>query len=119
MGVSWTTPLLIKGYLYGSDGWTGNIPLRCLDFNTGNIKWEREMRVASLISADGKLIILEENGTLHIAEATPSSYQEISSCDVLEGEQKLRRFWTPAVLCNGKIYCRNYTGNLVCIDVSK
>jgi outer membrane protein assembly factor BamB len=119
MGASWTTGLLINGYLYGSDGWSGYIPLRCLDFNSGSIMWEEEMRVASLISADGNLIILEEDGTLHIVEATSSSYQEISSCDVLDGEEKFRKFWTPPVLCNGKIYCRNYDGDLVCIDVSK
>jgi outer membrane protein assembly factor BamB len=113
------TSLLINGYLYGCDGWTGPKRLYCLNFNTGDIKWDEEIKIASLISADGKLIILEEDGTLHIAEATPSMYEEISSCDVLEGEQKIRRFWTPPVLCNGKIYCRNYAGDLICIDVRK
>jgi len=47
------------------------------------------------------------------------SYKEISSADVLDGEKKPRNFWTPPVLCNGRIYCRNYAGDLVCIDVSK
>jgi outer membrane protein assembly factor BamB len=119
MGNAFSTSLFINGYLYGSNGWFGPIRLRCLDFDTGSIMWEEEMKVVSLISADGKLIILETDGTLHIAEATPSAYQEISSCDVLEGEQKGRKFWTPPVLCNGKIYVRNYAGDLVCIDVSK
>ena len=110
----------IDGYLYGSDGAPGTrARLRCIDVASGDVVWEKEMKMASLISADGKLIILEEDGTLHIAEATPSAYQEISSCDVLQGEQKPRTFHTPPVLCNGKIYCRNYAGDLVCIDVSK
>jgi len=86
---------------------------------SGDVVWEKEMKMASLISADGKLIMLEEDGTLHIAEATPSAYKEISSCDVLEGERKGRLFYTPPVLCNGKIYCRNYAGDLICIDISK
>jgi hypothetical protein len=30
-----------------------------------------------------------------------------------------RVFATPPVLCDGKIYCRSYAGDLVCIDVSK
>jgi outer membrane protein assembly factor BamB len=90
--------------------------------------WEEELKTmekpwgpktVSLMAADGKLIILENDGTLHIAEVTPASYQEISSCDVLDGEHKYRQFWTPPVLCNGKIYCRNYAGDLLCIDVSK
>jgi outer membrane protein assembly factor BamB len=115
-----SSSLYIDGYLYGSDGDQGKVaPIRCIDVKTGDVMWEKEMKMASLIAADGKLIILEEDGTLHIAEATPSSYQEISSGDVLEGEKKIRRFYTPPVLCNGKIYCRNYAGDLICIDVSK
>jgi len=55
--------------------------------------WKKEMRGASLMAADGKLIIIEDNGTLHIAEATPLSYKELSSCVVLEGEKKARKFW--------------------------
>jgi len=110
----------VDGYLYGSDGDAGGLcPLRCIEVKTGDVMWEKKMRMVSIIVADGKLIMLEEEGTLHIAEVTPSSYQEISSCDVLEGERTLRKFWTPPVLCNSKIYCRNYAFDLVCIDVSK
>ena len=118
-----STSIYIDGYLYGIDGdYHKNIKdcsLRCIDFKTGDIMWEKKMRGASLMAADGKLIILEDDGTLRIAEATPSSYQEISSCDVFDSEQKFRQFWTPPVLYKGKIYCRNYAGDLVCIDVSK
>ena len=59
------------------------------------------------------------DGTLRIAEATSSSYRELSSADVLGGEKRPRIFATPPVLCNGKIYCRNYAGDLICVDVSK
>jgi outer membrane protein assembly factor BamB len=108
------------GYLYGSDGDHGGLcPFRCIDVKTGEVMWEKEMKMASLIAADGKLIILEEDGTLHIAEATPSEFREISSCDVYRGEKVHRLFYTPPVLWNGRIYCRNYGGDLVCIDVSK
>jgi len=79
--------------------------------------WEKEMIAASLIAADGKLVIIEGNGTLHIAEATPSEYTEISSC-VLTSKTGVNKWWTPPVIYRGKIYCRNYAGDLVCIDVS-
>ena len=115
-----SSSLYIDGNLYGSDGDQGTVaPIRCIDVKTGDVMWEKKMRMATLIAADGKLIILDEEGNLHIAEATPSSYQEISSCDVIEDEEKPRQFWTPPVLCNGKIYCRNLAGDLICIDVSK
>jgi outer membrane protein assembly factor BamB len=112
--------IFVDEYLYGSDGNQGGyIQFRCLDFNTGEIMWEERMKVASLIAADKKLIILEEDGTLHIAEANPQLYKEISICDVLGGEEKHRMFWTPPVLYRGKIYCRSWSGDLICIDVSK
>jgi outer membrane protein assembly factor BamB len=118
-----STSVYIDGYLYGI---TGDYYLRiqdclfrCIDVKTGEVMWEQETRGASLISANGKLIILEVNGTLHIAEATPSSYREISSVHIHENEEMPSRYWTPPVLYRGKIYIRNYYSDLVCIDVSK
>jgi outer membrane protein assembly factor BamB len=115
------TCVLFDGYLYGSDDVFSGLLLRCVDFKTGEVMWEENKMnsTLSLIVADGKLIILDENGTLYIAEATPLSYKEISSGDVLDDEIKLRKFWTSPVLCNGKIYCRNWYGDIVCIDVRK
>ena len=81
--------------------------------------WKKQMNPAQLISASGKLIILEIDGILRIAEAVPSAYIEISSCDVLGGERKPRKFLSYPIPYNGRIYCRNFAGDLVCIDVSK
>ena len=115
--------VIIDGYIYGCEGGpdAGFSSLRCLDVETGEVMWEEDFkrRPISLIAADGKLIILAEDGTLHIAEATPSSYKEISSGDVLGGERKYERFWTPPVLYKGKIYCRDWSRFLICVDVSK
>lgn len=118
------TSVHVDGYLYGSKGTRGTYaqegrshPFRCVDLATGQVMWEREMVVASVAVADGKLIILEANGTLHIAEATPTAYKEISSCEL--PVQKMQYWWTPPVLYMGKIYCRNLPGDLVCIDVGK
>jgi outer membrane protein assembly factor BamB len=125
-----SSPVMIDGYIYGCRGGPDPVfySLLCLNVETGEVMWEEDLKTkeelykpktVSLMAAGGKLIILEDDGTLHVAEATPSAYKEISSCDVLEGERKFRQFWTPPVLCNGKIYCRNYAGDLLCIDVSK
>ncbi len=118
-----SSPVLINGYIYGCEGgpYQNQGLLRCLDVETGEVMWEEDLETISitLMAADGKLIILEGDGTLRIAKAKPSSYREISSGDVLDGEQKIRKFWTPPVLNRGKIYCRNYKGDLICIDVSK
>jgi len=118
-----SSPVMIDGYIYGCHGGPelGFGSLRCLDVETGEVMWEEDFKrkPISLMAADGKLIILEEDGTLHIAEATPSSYKEISSGNVLAGERKYERFWTPPVLYKGKIYCRDWSRFLICVDVSK
>jgi len=119
MGNEFSACVYVGGYLYGSNGDHAKpCQFRSIDVNTGDAMWEKKMKMASLVAADGKLIILEEDGILHIAKATPSSYQEISSCDVFDGELAIRQFFTPPVLYKGKIYCRNYNGELICIDVS-
>lgn len=123
MSTDISTIVYIDGYIYGVTGsYLGRMEdcsFRCIDAQTGDLMWEQELRGSSLISADGKLIILEDNGTLHIAEATPSSYKEISSCNIHENEEMPPKYWTPPVLCRSKIYFRNFFGDLVCIDVSK
>ena len=107
----------LSGYLYGSDGEVGELNrLRCIDVADGSIQWEKEMPMASLTATEDTLIIIGEKGTLRLAQATPSAYREIASFDVLEGEKRLRQFWTPPVLYGGLIYCRNYLGDLICID---
>ena len=73
----------------------------------------------TLAAANGILLVLDDEGTLYAAEASPEGFKEITRCDVLLGSTTPRRFWTPPVLCNAKIYCRNFGGDLVCIDVSK
>ena len=117
------SPVLIDGYIYGVEGGVEmhRCFLRCISAESGELMWEEDLgkEAVSLIGAASKLIILEDNGTLHIAQASPISYQEISSCDVLEGKKTKRLFWTCPVLCNGKIYCRNTVGQLICIDMSK
>ena len=92
--------------------------LRCLDYETGAVRWEKDLgQAVSLTAADGKLLILSDQGILTMAEADPTAFRPIASCDVLRGGKGPRAFWTPPVLCNGRIYCRNYAGELVCLDV--
>jgi outer membrane protein assembly factor BamB len=105
--------VLWDGYIYGIDG----AKLVCLDFETGRVAWSKKgagKYGSSITLSDGKLIILTEKGKLIIAEASPKSFKEIASAQILSG-----RCWTVPVLANGKIYARgNATGRLVCLDVS-
>lgn len=104
-------PVLIDGYLYGFD----DNRLTCLDWTTGEEKWdEKSPKKGALMAAGNQLIVLGEDGRLAIVEASPAGYKEIAAAEVLDG-----RCWTMPILTNGRIYARNSDGDLVCIDVSK
>jgi outer membrane protein assembly factor BamB len=123
------TAVVLEGYLYGTDfadryistnDWNSmrryEWPLRCVDVETGAVVWEQPMEHSNLIAADGKLILLGIKGTLRIAEAAPTGYTELATGDVSGGKENTV-FATPPVLCNGRIYCRDFSGDLICVDV--
>ena len=102
--------VLDRGHLYGFD----ESMLTCLDFATGATKWKQDgLGKGALIIAGDKLIIQSETGDLVVAAASPESYKELARAKVLTG-----RCWVMPVLANGRLYARNNTGNLVCLDVS-
>jgi outer membrane protein assembly factor BamB len=105
--------VLYEGHLYGFSGDVGGKgKLRCLDLETGEIKWTKDkLGTGSLLIADKKLIVLSEDGHLVIAEAKPDAYQELQRARILKG-----LCWTVPVLCKGKIYARCAEGDLVCVD---
>ncbi len=105
--------VLLDGFLYGFDGNAGgSADFRCVDFNTGAVKWTASKLGAGALSvADGKLIIQTDHGELIIAEATPAAFKPLARAQVLGGKN-----WTTPVLANGKIYCRNAKGDLVCVE---
>jgi outer membrane protein assembly factor BamB len=103
--------VLWEGYLYGPND--NGKALTCVERRTGNIMWAQGgFGNGSVTLADGKLIILSQGGELCIAEASPAGYQEIGRGRILTG-----KCWSVPVLANGKIYARNATGNLVCVEL--
>lgn len=107
--------VLLDGFLYGVDGAAGGpASLKCLDFATGNEKWNyKGLGSGALMAADHKLIVISDKGELVVAEAAPQGFNPISRAQVLGG-----KCWTVPTLANGRIYCRNAKGDLVCLDVS-
>jgi outer membrane protein assembly factor BamB len=108
--------VLIDGHLYGLDGDHGSrgSALRCIEFETGQVKWtEPSVKPGALMAADGKLIVMSEPGELIVAQASPESFKELARAQVMGS-----KCWTTPVLSNGRIYCRNSKGDVVCVDVS-
>lgn len=108
--------VLYDGHLYGFDGKSHNrrlVKLVCMDYATGKVKWaERGLGCGSLMMANGKLIILSDQGELVVAPATPDGFTPTSRAQVIEG-----RCWSVPVLAGGRIYCRTAKGDLVAVDV--
>lgn len=116
---NFSSSILHNGYIYGSDGLTGDktSSLSCIDWETGQLAWKEEIGHNTMILADGKLICLNENGELIIIRADHDKYQELVRRRIFQ-EIKNNFSWTAPVLANGNLYCRSGAGDLVCIDLS-
>ena len=122
MSNHFSTCVLIDGYLYGCHGRAGYGAgvLRCVDAKSGKIMWEKDLGKPVCVSAAAdKLLLLRTDGVLTVADASPRAYREFSGAQIIEGEKVFGQWWTTPVLCNGRIYCRNGAGILVCVDVMK
>jgi len=116
--------VILNGYGYGFKR-SDKQYLQCIEIMTGKQKWEHQVvDWGSLMAANGKLIILYGQGDLSIAEASSVGYKEISSAKLFDighwrSYQKgdVNCCWTAPVLSNGRIYCRNTYGDLVCVDM--
>ena len=106
--------VLIDGFLYGIDGDAGYAGgLTCIEFQTGALKWsEKSIGTGALMAAGNRLIVQGAKGELIIAEASAEGFKPLARAQVLGG-----KCWTVPVLSNGRIYCRNSKGDLVCLDV--
>ena len=103
-------------HLYGFDGNThmqGPKQLVCMRLADGKVQWRQDgYRCGSLMGVDGQLLVLGEKGNLAVGPASPKGFKPNAESQVLNG-----RCWTVPVLANGRIYCRNAVGDLLCLDV--
>lgn len=76
---------------------------KCLEFSTGAVRWETDqVGQATCLIADGKLILLNDTGTLILARANPDRYEELARARVLDGI-----CWTPPTLSDGRLFVRD------------
>lgn len=110
------TAVLVGGVLYGHEtaGYKGaNQELRCVDLETGAVKWgEKGFGQGSIIAAGDRLIVLSDKGELSVIRANAEKFELLARAQVIGG-----KCWTTPVLANGHIYVRNAKGEVVCLDV--
>lgn len=107
--------VLLAGHLYGVDK-TGI--LKCLDWRSGEERWAQRgfEEHGTLIASDGKLIVQSgKSGTLAVVEASPSGYRELRRMKVFT--ESAATFTAP-VLAGGRLYCRSYAGEIVCLALT-
>jgi outer membrane protein assembly factor BamB len=106
---------------------------RCIDLLTGQERWangptqpdrrtegdpqncaahgepgsgaKRPIGHASVLYADGKLILLNDRGEVLLARANPDRYEELGRVQTLGGEI----CWTQPALLDGRLYVRNHS----------
>jgi outer membrane protein assembly factor BamB len=89
--------------VYGSSGDFGPAFITAVDVRSGRVLWQdRGFSRAQLLYGDGKLIVLDEDGTLGLATVAPSGLKVLARASILD-----RIAWTPPTLAGTKLYVRD------------
>jgi outer membrane protein assembly factor BamB len=93
----------VGDHVYGTSGDFGPAFLTALDMKTGEAKWQqRGFARASLVYADGKAIILEEDGDLTLATLSPEGATILSQAKVFDTPS-----WTVPTLVGTTLFARD------------
>ena len=116
------TPILFDGHIFTilpkDAGALRNQFVCCKPDDCENILWTSgksdRFGLGPYIIADGKFFILNDDGTLTIAEASTSQFKPLDKMRILDGHDA----WGPIAIADGKMLMRD-SKQLVCIDVKK
>jgi outer membrane protein assembly factor BamB len=104
------------GLLFG----TTSSALLCVDFKSGELKWEEKaLGAASLCVADGRLYLHGENGEVALVEPSAAGYREKGRFTPPAQPKRLNQMekaWAYPVVAGGRLYIRDQ-GSLWCYDV--
>jgi outer membrane protein assembly factor BamB len=90
------------GYVYLSSGQSAAL-MTAVELQTGRIAWQaRDFVKAQLLYADGRLIILDEDGNLGVGLATPERFQAQARWPLLSSAA-----WSPPTLVGNRLYLRD------------
>ena len=99
-------------WVYGTVGMTAPAFMTAVNIRSGEVAWrERGFAKANTIAADGRLVILDENGMLYLAEGTPEALTVLTSARLLD-----RYAWTVPTLVGSTLYARDQE-RIVAVDL--
>jgi outer membrane protein assembly factor BamB len=89
-------------HIYGSSGDFGATFFTAVEVRTGAVAWQVRLPRASVLWADGRLLILDESGQLSLATVSPAGMKVHSRAAVLTA-----RAWTVPTLVGKTLYLRD------------
>lgn len=97
------TIIRIGDFAYTSSGDFGPAFLTAMNVKTGAVTWQdRTFARAQLLHADGKLIVLDEDGSLGLVTVSPQGMKVLARASILQ-----HRAWTPPTLVGRTLYVRD------------
>lgn len=112
MASHWSTPIYHEGFLYGCSGEkSGSADLRCIDFETGEVKWSQSLGSRlSILFVDGHFVVQTERGGLALVRANPEKAELITKTSY----EDFLGFptWNAPILAHGVMYVRGAKGLL-------
>ncbi len=104
MRVHFGTAMRIGDYVYGSSGDFGPSFLSAIDANGGSVVWrDRAFAKVSFVYADGKLVVLDEDGDLGLVTVSGQGMEVLARARVFDS-----RSWTGPTLVGTTVYVRNH-----------
>ena len=114
MKLMFVNAIRVGDYVYGTDGGFGTAFLTALDVNTGEAVWqERGFGRSSLVYADGKMIILDEDGDLVLGRLSPEGFSTLGRVHIFDTTS-----WTVPTLVGTTLYARDRE-KIVALDLGR
>ena len=114
MRMHFTNALRVGGLVIGSSGDFGPAFLTALDATTGTEVWrERSFARAHMLYADGKLVIVDEDGEIAVASLTDRGLDVHAQSQILTANA-----WTAPTLIGSTLYVRDRT-NILALDLGR
>jgi outer membrane protein assembly factor BamB len=107
------TSVAVGDWVYGSSGGGSPAFMAAVNVKTGEIPWrKRGFAKANTVYADGRVIVLDENGMLYLTTATPDDLTVHSEVELLD-----RVAWSAPTIVGSRMYVRD-KARVMALDLS-
>lgn len=110
--VHFSNCIRVGDIVYGSSGDFGPTPFAAVDVKTGRVLWrDRGVAKSSFVLAEGRFIMIDEDGHLILASPGPEGLKIHSKVELLTSNA-----WTSPTLVGTKLYLRDRKG-IIALDL--